>query len=127
MNVTILFYKGIAEKTFHDIINIYSKDDMLCLRDSDDNILKIPLMHVKQIIYRNLYSVSESDAKIESDVTILFYKGSAQKTYNNILDVSSKDDMLRLETKEWIYQIPLIHILYVKHKHGSHIGSDGNI
>ncbi len=63
MDVTILFYKGAAEKTFHNIINIYSKDDMLCLRDKEDNILKIPLMH----------------------------------------------------------------ILYVKHKHGKHIGTGGNI
>ena len=63
MDVTILFYKGAAEKTFHNIINVYSKDDMLCLRDDQDNILKIPLMHV----------------------------------------------------------------LYVKHKHGSHIGAGGNI
>ena len=126
MDVTILFYKGAAEKTFHDIINVYSKDDMLCLR-SESNILKIPLIHVKQISYKNLLNDSKSSTKIGADVKILFYRGSSEKIFNNVLDVSSKDDMLRLETEEYIYQIPLIHILYVYHKHGNHMGANGII
>ena len=83
MDVTILFYKGLAEKTFHNIINIYSKDDMLCLRDDKDDILKIPLIHVKQISYKNIFSNIESDTKDGVDVTILFYNGSEQKIFNN--------------------------------------------
>ena len=127
MDVTILFYKGLAEKTFYNVINIYSKDDMLCLRDDKDDILKIPLIHVKQISYKNIFSNTENDSKAGVDVTILFYNGSAQKIFNNVLDVSSKDDMVRLETKDYICQIPLVHILYVKHKHGKHIGAGGDI
>ena len=61
------------------------------------------------------------------DVTILFYKGLAEKTFHNIINIYSKDDMLRLETKDYICQIPLVHILYVKHKHGKHIGAGGDI
>lgn len=61
------------------------------------------------------------------DVTILFYKGTAQKVFHNIINIYSKDDMLCLRTKEDILKIPLMHILYVKHKHGNHIGSGGNI
>lgn len=53
MDVTILFYKGAAEKTFHNIINVYSKDDMLCLRDDKNNILKIPLMHILYVKHKH--------------------------------------------------------------------------
>ena len=125
-NVKVEFYKGSASKIFQDVINIYSKDDMLCLR-SESNILKIPLIHVKQISYKNLLNNSKSSIKIGADVKILFYRGSSEKIFNNVLDVSSKDDMLRLETEEYIYQIPLVHILYVYHKHGSHMGANGII
>ena len=60
------------------------------------------------------------------DVTILFYKGAAEKTFHNIINVYSKDDMFCLRDNEgYILKIPLMHILYVKHKHGKHIGSDG--
>ena len=62
------------------------------------------------------------------DVTILFYKGAAEKTFHNIINVYSKDDMFCLRDNEgYILKIPLMHILYVKHKHGKHIGSDGHI
>ena len=62
------------------------------------------------------------------DVTILFYKGAAEKTFHNIINVYSKDDMFCMRDNEgYILKIPLMHILYVKHKHGKHIGSDGHI
>ena len=62
------------------------------------------------------------------DVTILFYKGAAEKTFHNIINVYSKDDMFCMRDDEgYILKIPLMHILYVKHKHGEHIGSGGYI
>ena len=62
------------------------------------------------------------------DVTILFYKGAAEKTFHNIINVYSKDDMFCMRDNEgYILKIPLMHMLYVKHKHGKHIGSDGHI
>ena len=125
-NVKVEFYKGSASKVFQDVINIYSKDDMLCLR-SESNILKIPLIHVKQIKYTNLDFNTKDDNNAGAEVKLLFYKGSAERIYEHVLDVSSKDDMLRLETKKYIYQIPLVHILYVFHKHGNHMGSNGII
>lgn len=70
----------------------------------------------------------EEKIKKGIDVTILFYKGAAEKTFNNIINIYSKDDMLCLrDNKNDILKIPLMHILYVKHKHGKHIGANGTI
>ena len=61
------------------------------------------------------------------DVTILFYKGSKEKVFHNIENIYEKDSMLCLRSGENILKIPMINILYVQHKHGKHIGADGNI
>ena len=61
------------------------------------------------------------------DVTILFYKGAAEKTFHNVKNIYEKDTMLCLRSGDNILKIPMCNILYVKHKHGMHIGANGNI
>ena len=59
------------------------------------------------------------------DVTILFYKGAAEKTFHNVKNIYEKDTMLCLIIGDNILKIPMCNILYVKH--GMHIRANGNI